>query len=110
VSTKVWAIQTAILLVTYKPVSDGKISAVIGEFLKKDIGAQISHDVGDEFPPASYYPDSNKDRGTGALVFLTGTPAYMRMSLSISENRIAGLGGMPIEAPREKCRAPSTDS
>ena len=42
--------------------------------------------------------------GDGEVVFFTGSPAMMQLAMSYSEDRIRGLGDMPLALLREKAR------
>jgi hypothetical protein len=94
---------SVIALAKYEQAPDGKMKAIITEFLKKDPGVTIYYKVGDEYPSSSYYPKANEDRGDGLVIFFVGSPASMRMSMTFSGDRIRGLGDLPIELFRKKC-------
>lgn len=96
---------SVIALAGYEPSADGRMKAVIREFLKKESGAVLYYNVGDEYPSASYYPKANRDYGDGLVIFFVGSPAAMRMSMSYSGDRIRGLGDLPVELLKKKCKA-----
>jgi hypothetical protein len=102
-------IKTAsvIAIAKYEKSSDGKMKAIIKEFLKKEPGATIYYNIGDEYPGSSYYPKENTMYGDGVVIFFTGSPASMRMSMSYSGNRIHSLGDIPIELFKKKCEEPN---
>ena len=76
------------------------------EFLKKESGVTVYYHLGDEHAPSSHYPKANTDYGDGVIIFFTGSPAVMQMSMSYSGDRIRGLADMPLELFRQQCRAP----
>ena len=100
--------SSVIAVARYEKAPDGKMKAIIREFLKKDPDATVYYKVGDEYPGASRYPSGNTHYGDGAVIFFVGSPASMRMSITYSGDRITGLGDMPIELLRQKCQAPNT--
>lgn len=100
--------SSAIALARYEKGSDGKMRAVIQEFLKKDPDATIYYDVGDEYPHSSYYPTENTSYGDGVIIFFVGSPAQMRMAMTFSGDRIGGLGDLPLVLLREKCAEADT--
>jgi len=97
--------STVIALARYEPSSDGKVTAVIKEFLKKKPGVTIYYKPGEEFPAASYYPTKDTGYGDGVIIFFMGSPASMKMSMTYSGNRITGLGDVPLKLFRKKCQA-----
>ncbi len=99
--------SSVIALARYEKSDDGKMKAVITEFLKKDPGVTIYYNIGDEYPGSSYYPNEGTVRGDGAIIFFTGSPASMRMAMTYTGNRIGALGDLPVELLRNKCKAPN---
>ena len=97
--------SSAIVLATYEKRSDGRMAAVAKEFLKTASDVIIHYKVGDEISEMSYYPSEHDGHGDGALIFFTGSPAMISMSMTYSGNRITGLGNMPLELLRSKCKA-----
>ena len=95
--------SSVIALAKYETAPDGKMKAVIKEFLKKEPDVTIYYKVGDEYTPSSYYPKKNTSYGDGLVMFFTGSPAMMRMSMSYSGDRIGGLGDLPLELLKQKC-------
>ena len=98
---------SVIALARYEKADDGKMKAVIKEFLKKDPDVTVYYNIGDEYPSSSYYPSENKMYGDGLVIFFVGSPASMRMSVSYSGDRISGLADLPIELFKKKCKAPN---
>lgn len=96
--------SSVIALAKYEPSSDGKMKAIIKEFLKKDPDVKLYYKVGDEYPSSSYYPKERTSYGDGVVIFFTGSPATMRMSMTFSGDRIRGLGELPVELLRKKCK------
>ena len=91
-------------MAVYEPSSDGKMKAIIKEFLKKKPGTIIYYQVGDEYPAASYYPQEGIEHGDGVIIFFTGSPAKMKMSVTFSDGRICGLSDIPIDLFKKKCK------
>jgi hypothetical protein len=58
-----------IALAKYKPSAEGKVKAVITEFLKRDPKVTFYYEAGDEFPSSSYYPRENISYGDGEVLF-----------------------------------------
>ena len=96
--------SSVIVLAKYESAPDGHTKAIITEFLKKDPDTTIYYNVGDEYPSASYFPRENTSYGDGVVIFFTGSPALMRMSITYSGNRIRSLGDLPMSLLREKCK------
>lgn len=94
---------SVIAIAKYEKSSDGKMKAILKEFLKKEPGTTIYYNIGDEYPGSSYYPKENTMYGDGVIIFFTGSPATMKMSMTYSGDRIRGLGDIPIELFRKKC-------
>lgn len=80
------------------------MKAVITEFLKKDANVTIYYGMGDEYPSSSYYPKEKTGYGDGVVIFFTGSPAMIKMSMTYSGDRIHGLGDLPVELLRKKCK------
>lgn len=97
---------SVIALARYEPAADGKMKAVIREFLKKEPNATIHYGVGDEYPSASFYPNEGRSHGEGVVIFFVGSPADMRLSVTYDGDRIRGLSDIPLELFKEKCKAP----
>lgn len=97
---------SVIALARYEPASDGKMKAILKEFLKKYPKTTIYYAIGDEYPSASYYPNESTNYGDGVVLFFVGSPAQMRMSTTYSGDRIRGLGDIPLALFRKKCEAP----
>ena len=97
---------SVIALARYERASDGQMKAIVKEFPKKEPDVQLYYSVGDEYRPSSYYPREKTHYGDGVVIFFAGSPATMRMSMTYSGDRIHGLGDIPIELFRKKCREP----
>lgn len=100
--------SSVIALARYEPAPDGRMKAVVKEFLKRDPDVTIYYDIGDEYPGASYYPKTNTSYGDGVIIFFVGSPAEMRLSTSFAGDRIRGLADLPVELLRKKCRPAPT--
>jgi hypothetical protein len=95
--------SSVIALARYEKAADGKMRAIIKEFLKKDSEVTIYYGIGDEYASSSYYPKENTGYGDGVIVFFMGSPAQMRMSMTFSGGRIGGLGDLPLILFKKKC-------
>lgn len=92
--------STVILLTTY--VDDGKRNkAVVAEILKQDPNVTLYYSIGDEYPMLSFEKRKDVTCGDGSVVFTAGSPASMRSSYSFMNDRIGGLGDMPLAKLRE---------
>jgi hypothetical protein len=98
---------SVIALARFEKADDGKMKAIIKEFLKKDPNVVIHYNIGDEYPSWSYYPSDNNNRGDGAVIFFVGSPATMQMSVGYTGDRISGLADLPVELFKKKCKAPN---
>lgn len=96
-------LSSVIALAEFIPSEDGKMKAIITEFIKKQPDAVIYYNVGDEHTESSFYPRENTRHGDGLVIFFTGSPAKMKMSMTYSGERIMGLGDMPMKLLRQKC-------
>lgn len=94
---------SAIAVAKFEPSDDGRMRAIIHEYLKVEPGTELRYEVGDEHPSSSYYPSEDRIKGDGLVIFFTGSPARMRMSTSINGDRITGLSDIPLELFRKKC-------
>lgn len=100
--------SSAIAIARFEPAADGRKKAIIKEILKQDPGTEMYYKIGDEYVPGSHYVASNTDYGDGVVIFFTGSPAMMAMSMSYSGDRIRALGDIPLELFRQKCSKPKT--
>ena len=99
-------LATVIAVATYEPANGGEVRAVISEILKKDPGTTFYYDVGDEYPDAKYQLRESTRYGDGVVIFFTGSPARMKISMTYSGDRISSLGDLPLKLLREKCESP----
>ena len=99
--------SSVIALAKFEPAPDGKMKAILKEFLKKDLGVTLYYNIGDEHASSSYYPKENRSHGDGLVIFFTGSPANMKLAMSYSGDRIHGLGDLPMELLRKKCGEPN---
>ncbi len=95
---------SVIALARFEKSPDGKMKAIIKEFLKKEPRVTIYYNIGDEYPSSSYYPSENRSYGDGVVIFFTGSPARMGMSVTYTGDRISGLSDIPIELFKQKCK------
>ncbi|MHB8729920.1 MAG: hypothetical protein ACYC9K_12935 [Sulfuricaulis sp.] len=99
--------SSVIALARYERSSDGRMKAVLKEFLKKEPNVTIYYNIGDEYKTSSYYPKDKTDYGDGVVIFFTGSPATMQMSMTYSGDRIHSLGDIPLELFKKKCKEPN---
>jgi hypothetical protein len=97
---------SAIALATYEKQPDGRMAAIIKEFLKKHDGITLYYKAGDEYPEMSYYPSEKNKYGDGVIIFFAGAPATMQSAMTYSGGRIRSLGDMPLELLKSKCKVP----
>lgn len=100
--------SSVIAIAKYELGPNGQMKATIKEFLKKDPNVTVYYNIGDEHPSSSYFPEENTSYGDGRVIFFTGNPASMRMSLSYSGDRLHSLGDMPMELLKKKCNELNT--
>jgi hypothetical protein len=92
--------SSAIFLTSYQPSGKG-FKAVIAEIVKLEPGTTIEYRVGEDFfEPGLDNPREGSSVGDGSVVFLEGSPAFMRCSYSFQNGRIGGLGDMRLETLR----------
>ena len=99
---------SAIALAMYEPADDGRMQAIIVEYLKLQPGTETRYSVGDEYRGSSFYPNPDRNRGDGVVIFFTGSPATMELATSVYGDRVTGLKDIPLALFREKCRESST--
>ena len=98
-------IAASSVIVIAKHAKEGeKLKCVISEVLKHSPDTAFHYKVGDEYPECSRYPRPNVSYGDGMLMFFTGNPAQHRYSTSIFEDRLSGVGDMPVELLRRKIK------
>ena len=56
--------SSAIALAKYEPASDGRMQAIIVEYLKLQPGTETRYKVGDEYRGSSYYPNEDRSGAT----------------------------------------------
>ena len=94
-------LSSVIVIAKFQKADNGKIKSIITEILKQDTNTVFYYSIGDEystpFPHDNFY-------GHGEVIFFTGSPAEVKRAVSFYGNRIHGLGNIPIELFRSKCR------
>ena len=89
---------TAILL-TQRREQNGRHVQVVTEVLKRAPNVRLYYGLGEEVPTLSHAvrPDCDADcEGEGQVVFMTGNPATMTLSMSFRNGRVGSLGDMPL--------------
>ena len=94
--------KASVILLTEWHKDGPKLKAMIKEILKIEPNTVLYYEVGQEFESQSLYPEEGTSYGDGQLVFMTGSPASMRVSTTYENGRLLGMGRMPIEILREK--------
>ena len=98
--------STAIVVTNIKKNDEGIYEQKITEILKKQDDVELYYQVGDVYDDHSDY-NEYEDKGRfvpkGFIVFMGGSPASMRYSVSHSGDRISSLGGLSMEMLRDKC-------
>ena len=97
---------SVIALARYERSPDGRMKAIIKDFLKKDPGTEIHYKVGDEYASSSYSPKPGTNYGDGVIIFFVDSPAQMKLAMTFEGDRIRGLGDLPLELFTNKCKAP----
>ncbi len=95
--------SSAIALAVYEKSTDGRMRAVITEYLKLEKGTEIKFSVSDEHPVSSYYPVEGESRGDGLIIFFKGSPAAWSGTTSVYDGLLKGMNNIPLELFREKC-------
>jgi hypothetical protein len=84
--------------------SDATLKCVISEILKQTPGTAFYYKVGDEVRAGNQRATEKADFGDGQVLFFTGSPARLELASAYRDDRITGLGDMPISALREIIR------
>jgi hypothetical protein len=92
---------TAILLTRFDKTGP-RHRDIVTEILKRKPGIRLYYKVGDEFPALSHAPtlDCGDCDGQGSIVFMLGNPATMAFATTYAEDRLDGLGDMPLSEVR----------
>ena len=80
---------------------DSRLKCVITEILKQKPGTTFYYKVGDEYMQGSRFMERDTEYGDGQIMFFVDSPASFRFSTSYSDDRIHGLGDMPIQELRK---------
>lgn len=92
--------SSVILLAEYKQAKDGKFRVIIKEFIKAPKDTKFYYSIGEEYENSSFYPEKGVGYGEGEIMFFIGSPATLVSSMTHENNRIRGLGNMPIDLIR----------
>jgi hypothetical protein len=84
--------------------SGSTLRCVISEILKQRPDTVFYYKVGDEFRAGNQRATENADFGDGEVLFFTGSPARLELATAYRDDRITGLGDMPISTLREIIR------
>jgi hypothetical protein len=84
--------------------SGSTLKCVISEIVKQTPGTVFYYKVGDEFRAGNQRATENADFGDGEILFFTGSPARLELTTAYRDDRITGLGDMPISTLREIVR------
>ncbi len=103
-------IERASLIVVTKYEKDGdRQKAVITEILKRKPDTRFFYNVGDEYHELSHI-GTDHGHSDGQVAFLTGNPPRMNVSYSYEQERVGGLGHMPLAKIRELAQQSSAGS
>ena len=95
-------IQSASVIALTRFAQDGpRIKSTITEILKMAPDTTFNYRIGDEYARGSRYVRENTSYGDGEVIFFTGSPATMRYSSTYENDRLLGLGDLPIEILRQ---------
>lgn len=98
--------STAIVVTNIMKNDEGTYEQKITEILKKQDDVELYYQIGDVYDDHSDY-NEYESKGMfvpkGFIIFMGGSPASMRYSVSYSGDRISSLGGLSMEMLREKC-------
>ena len=97
--------RASVVVVTRFKREGDSLKAIITDIPKRRPATTFYYSIGQEFTEASTYQQANAGYGDGVVVFLIGNPASVVESYSYSEDRIGGLGGMPLQRFRELAHA-----
>lgn len=79
---------------------DRTLKCVLSEILKQTSNTTFYYKVGDEYTPGNHAVREDTHYGDGQILFFTGAPATFRLSTSYTDDRIGGMGDMPINELR----------
>jgi hypothetical protein len=94
----------SIIAITKWQKSDSRLKCIITEILKQAPNTTFYYKVGDEYVPGSNQIEDDTIYGDGQVMFFTGSPATFRYSTTYSNDRISGMGDMPITELRDLIR------
>jgi hypothetical protein len=101
-------VEAASVIAISRYEKDGdRLKCVISEILKQSPGTKFYYKVGDEFRQCSFYPKLNEYSIDGQIIFFIGSPAQFKYSTSLNNERVTGLGDMPIDALRTLIKSQS---
>lgn len=96
--------SSVIMVVNFERNENGSYKSTVEEILKKEKGTELYYDVGDTYEEPVSYPFSGDKPIKKAIVFMQGSLARMRYSTTFSGDRIISLGGITLDAVRNKCK------
>lgn len=99
-------IQSAsvIAITTFKK-DGGKLISIITAIPKQAAGNAFNYQIGDEYARGTRYERENMEYGDGEVIFFTGSPPMMRLSMTYANGRVTGLGDIPIAKLNELINA-----
>jgi len=98
------AAASAIVISRYSETKDEGRVATVTEVLKDNEAIVVPAKAGDLRRDSKYYPDDEFRPRTGTVTFYTGSPAVVRSTLYLYEDRVAGYGDMPLDLLIKKFR------
>lgn len=82
-------------------VVEGTVVDTVAEVLLLRPGTVLHYRVGDRFGRFEEAARPDTSYGDGRVVFFTGSPARMRLSVTHHQGRLAGLADLPLDLFRQ---------
>ena len=95
---------SAILLTQWRRVK-GEPREIVTEILKHRRGTTLHYSVGDEYELPGVGFRHEYASSDGNVIFMEGSPAWMRCAYSYRGERVAAFGDMPLRKLRELARS-----
>lgn len=91
-------IERASVIVTANFVDDhGMVRCTVAETLKQSAAVTVPFKPGDDIAECGWESKAGVQYGEGAVVFLFGSPASFRESMSYFDGRLPAAGGMSLD-------------
>jgi hypothetical protein len=96
--------SSAIVFAKYQRSDDGRVLAIVDKYLKSPPASEKFLEVGEEHQASSYYPKEKHSRGDGVIILFTGSPATVKMTVSVYDDRVPGYGDITLQMLEDKIR------